>query len=1232
MDEEDILLKEALEAEGLQNSAFISELSKDTPIKTPANKQLTFLQKKNESKKEKVIIKPAIYETEKITRYIEEYDNDTGCIRYYYPTLEEFIKNNLPCVKRPWIQEVNGKIIKGKVAYQDPMLYKPGQIYDYVQKWYSDYFTERGIESPFAYSKNNIFKDVSEICNPIEFTLQPHQKFVGSHMSNTTDFPSLLTYHKIGSGKSCTSILVAESNKGTYIKDSFFQKRKGSLIPQKQIDKPGEADIYDVCNIMVVMPKQTINQFTDEIRGEIENGKIKSCTAACVYTEENQQDSDDYIYMRQIYTGKIDKDTGKPVSPTLEKIYEIDNNVSQIDNKIYSLNKEDKESEDSSIKKEIQKELNILNTERNVLTSQREKLVKDINSRIRKTYRIISHQTFLNRISTKIQNNYVASDYILGLENIKGKKGENLIHPDCFHSDKAVLIIDEIHKLTREGGPNFFKLYDTLMINARNKITGEPTMKRVILTGTPIYDNPQEASLMLNFLGPRIPFPLDRLSFENHFIDKTDKYYWKIKNKLCFQYIFSGYLSFSQGANPKGFPFRRNKIILHTMSGEQLNGYLNALSYDIKKDSQDKFLESDRTSFFDIQYRNQIDENQQGRYLWSRQLCNIFLPTEKKDGGYGGKYTTDQIKSKVEVSAEAELDKLISLLSQKQRDEILPYYQRFSPKFHYILQKIIESSEKDEGPIFVYCEWVWYGILAMTKVLELLGWSFLDSVDTENIKGQKKFAIWSSGALKHMKIKDESQYTSNLLKVVKHRNNTNGKLCKVIFSTVTEGISLTRISQVHIVSPWWNKYDIEQAIGRAFRFCSHSDLPIERQYVDVYHHCSVLDSFKDYPKVNKVVEQKIIDIIYGTSTNRPKHYNFRDLARLTIEQKVLTTARRKNDINNQFEIAMKETAIDYQLNKYGNLLRFEEIIYPELKIRKSKEISAFRQIKDNERILYSLSENRYYYYNIDTKSIYHLNMLDKESDDGLPVWPSLEAIIGNKINEKNNWEQYEITHQLNQYSETMVSYIVTENLKSFNNNPFVRDKNFKELMKYAIQEENEDPEVWNYYENQRIKTKMFTILAGLYKLPEGTGSSLLLENFNDRVLSGGQGYKGIIKSKIIRGVANKDLTKELADKTDIIAKKTKDPNLKTELLRLKNEILAIANNLPEKEPLDQQKARKIERRLQSLFFVTSDEDNEKLKEIFINKYHMSREYLDLLTPAQIRAYYDEYNINERNKS
>ena len=47
--------------------------------------------------------------------------------------------------------------------------------------------------------------------------------------------------------------------------------------------------------------------------------------------------------------------------------------------------------------------------------------------------------------------------------------------------------------------------------------------------------------------------------------------------------------------------------------------------------------------------------------------------------------------------------------------------------------------------------------------------------------------------------------------------------------SVREGVSFKRVRQVHILEPYWNMSRYEQVIGRAIRFCSHKDLPIEKQ-------------------------------------------------------------------------------------------------------------------------------------------------------------------------------------------------------------------------------------------------------------------------------------------------------------------------------------------------------------------------------------------------------------------
>jgi len=1649
---------------------------------------------------DEIVQKSEIFKTDE-KYFIEEPDKDTGCMKFYYANPDDFQKFNISCGKRPWIPSGrNPQNLKGKIAFNDAMLYRPGDMYDYVKKWYIDDFAEKGVLSPFAFPESNIFMTQDEICNSKEFKLQPHQMFIPSLMSNQTDFGSILVIQKIGAGKcakfdtptlmyngsikmvqdvkvgdllmgedslprkvlslgqgqdimyeviptkgesytfnsehilslKCTNVGVHYVNKvynkdgtlkktevvqrwiatwfnnqtikleckyfttetearehleqfteeskycdisikdylklskriqnmlklyrvpvefplrevpfdpyiiglwigdgdsngpgftsqdsaiivylnkklpeynmylshnttkeygyrimgsnnknrfldvlrelnlldnkhipdlykinsrqirlellaglidtdghldhngtyefvqkdettmdgviylarslgfsaykatkktswtyngvknygtafrttisgnieeipvkierkkaeprpqvkdvlvtgfklvkkpidtyygftldgnhryllgnftvthntitgtltglfnaGSYIKDGEFKVRGGSTIPHKSTT--GSYIGNKPCNITIVVPKQTINQYIKEIRGSLENGELRSATGACVYSENEDTTNQDHIYLRQFYTGQINK-SGKPVSEDIENLNRIQNNIARLQKKYYAMSVEDYEAYDPndvdddddddgdddendiifnektdkwevsfyvknkrekfgnyedvdeadkvlifvkdklssglsaseiknliSKKKAHQKELEInkkLTIERQKemgkivaeiekLQDAKKSIVRNLDMKIEKVFFLVSHDTFLNRITTKRDNHYMASEYLLGQKHEK-----KLPLPDCFHSDKAVLIIDEVQKVTMEGGTNYLRLYDTLMLNARDKLTGEPRMKVILLTATPIFDNPHEASLIINFGRPRIRFPLGRMMFEDFFIDKTNRDYPKIKNKLCYQYLSSGYVSYSQGANPKGFPLRRNIIQLHVMSPEQFTGYIKELVADVKKDSEDKSQDPTATDFFDKIYRNSMDDNQQGRYLLSRQLCNIHFPSdgERKRG----KYVEGDVKKK-EAPAKKELEQMIKQLKILPREYILEAFKKYSPKFHFILKKIEDSWEHDEGPIVVHCEWVWYGILAMTRVLELLGWEFLNSSDFTNSDKKRRFGIWSGDALKFMGIKntyDQDIYTNNLREMINHKDNANGRLCKVLFTTVTEGISLNRICQLHITSPWWNESRMEQIGGRGNRFRSHCDLPEERRFIDIYYHCSVLETFANYPEINNTVSLALGEAIIGKPETEqrglgaiqdlyktknksriiPKYFNYKDMARLTIEQKVYMAARRKTDINTLFEIALKETAVDNQLNTYGNLIRFEEVVNPGIVIWAGEKRYSQHPLS---KIFYSRSENKYYFYQINTDKLYNLTMeklgskYNIETDKKLanyPVWPSQRCVIGDLIDPNENWLQYEKLTLTNYKKEIMISYIVTETIVSFNNKPEIRDKNFKELMKYAI-ENGEEEKVWNHFEDQRIRTTLFNILAGLYGLPEGTGTPELLQNFNKVILSHGE-----MKNQLLRGTATKLITEQLY-------KKTEDPN-----------IADLLDKLPdEKQVISEQKVKTLENRLNKLHFLSNYEKLREYKKILVEKYRYNKAWIETLSPDEIVTLYYNKDIEMRNK-
>lgn len=190
--------------------------------------------------------------------------------------------------------------------------------------------------------------------------------------------------------------------------------------------------------------------------------------------------------------------------------------------------------------------------------------------------------------------------------------------------------------------------------------------------------------------------------------------------------------------------------------------------------------------------------------------------------------------------------------------------KNYSKKFYKIYNKIKQST----GPVFIYSNFKDYGgIKSLVKFLEYNGFKNYKTYS----EGKMRFAIWSG---------DESNKVKNEVKAVfNNKNNHDGSKIKIILGTpaIKEGVSLLRVEQVHILEPYWNLSRMKQIIGRAIRFCSHKDLPGKRRYVDIFLYLAT------YPGIK------------------------------TADEIIWSMAKRKDVLVQQFERAMKESAIDCKL-------------------------------------------------------------------------------------------------------------------------------------------------------------------------------------------------------------------------------------------------------------------------------------------------------------------------------
>jgi hypothetical protein len=755
------------------------------------------------------------------------------CLQYYYENPEDAIKYKINC---------GGKIYPN---LNDVDKFNNRELLEFINKNYSgEAFPEN---SPFEFKPDYINLSNDQICKAVDISLGPQQKFMGQIMGPSSNFNNILIYHGLGSGKSCTSIVIGEA-----LKNSSNHQ------------------------LLYVVPAPLVDQYFEEIAGEIRNGKYFSCPSFCLTRNEGQAERDYYISQPQnsMLIAKM-----KKLQTETTKMYDINLEIENGDNTPATAKRF---SDQHNMVKRFQSDLTKFQT--------------SLKAKILRTFNIITHQTFIDCI------------YKTG-ENGQLIRGNKLLEDSALFRENGLLIIDEIQRLVSAGGIFYKKLYNAI------KYYFHPKLRVALMSATPIYDNPYELALTINLLRPRIPFPLNLKDFYNFFIGKLNeknecevsdkKKPWIssdscVINKDLISYICSGYVSYFKGGNPNAYPYKRIISLEHPFSPPHKTEYTQALKSDVSKDKNFKKNSEDIGAYESVLLGNYegvgSEDNISGMYVTSQQYSNIFFP---KIGENINRTPTEK-KQALEIFRN-------NILKEKftNTTEIINYVKTFSTKFASIVELTLNSN----GPVFIFSNWLVFGVEPLAIIFEACGLTQFNDED----KGKGRYFIWSS----ETKTKDR---TGTLIKRARNtfnsEENINGRLLKVILGTrsVMEGVSFKNVKQVHITEPWWNESRIEQILARASRFCSHSNLPYNEQYVDIYRHYSVLPSDGRDPE--------IVEMLTELGSNP----DWQGLSTYGIDEKMLMASLKKRDINIELELVLKSCSVDCNINKNGNIIRLEENI------------------------------------------------------------------------------------------------------------------------------------------------------------------------------------------------------------------------------------------------------------------------------------------------------------------
>lgn len=530
-----------------------------------------------------------------------------------------------------------------------------------------------------------------------------------------------------------------------------------------------------------------------------------------------------------------------------------------------------------------------------------------ITRRINKMYSFVTYGSFVNQVlgikQFKKDQFGRNTKELLKIDGIVQRKIVNKIE----NLNNTVIIIDEAHNVTNNDV--YLALEKVLSVSINYRL--------VLLTGTPIYDNPREIAEISNLLNLNhpdnlLPIRNDLFKGEAPLMEKVEKFVdtksetGESENALHLKggvinitnygkqkliRALKGKVSYLR-ANTETFPDKIEigiqlndkvgniKIVPCEMSDYQYSVYNNALSSDLKTDTKYDFS----TIVQNIEANENLNESIEANVSKSSSLyknssdASTFVYPNGKYGKDGFLECFEMDKNKFRIKSEY-------------KNILTTDLEKFSGKLNTLLKNVNDS----DGNVFIYSNYVNFGGTGLIRQLllnngyyEYKGKSYIE----ENPSHQyKSFIMYDDST--NIETRERQR------QILNSKDNRNGKYIKIIIGSpvLSEGITLKNIRQVHILEPSWNMSRINQIVGRAIRNHSHDDLEPDKRNVEIYKYCSVkteLEPIQDlkgeYPilsqasrfidvqkyilaeekdRSNKVVERMLKQIAFDCEINEP---------------------------------------------------------------------------------------------------------------------------------------------------------------------------------------------------------------------------------------------------------------------------------------------------------------------------------------------------------------------------
>ena len=658
----------------------------------------------------------------------------------------------------------------------------------------------------------------NKMCD-VEFELTPHQLFVKNFLSFQTPYNSLLLYHGLGSGKTCSAIGVAEEMR-KYMKQVGI-KQKIFVVASPNVQQNFRLQLFDDKKLVQNNGVWNIQScIGNTLLKEINPTNIKGLSKERIVKQINGIIDMHYEFMGYI---ELSNFIAKEISvSSTSGLSEKDSLKMKVRN----------------IKRIFNNRLIIIDEVHNIRISDENKH-KTVAMRLFEVAKYAENMRLLLLSATPMYNSYKEIIWITNLLNMVDKRSQITLGDVFDKSGEFVESIELPNGQMTENGRDLL----------RRKMTGYVSYIR----GENPYTFPYR-------IYPSY-FVKERTFSKNNAATATATATEATEATESSQLI---YPIFQLNQRIIDDPLKYVDVFVSPIGSYQEKGYMF-------------IIENMRKSVEKENPLGNVDVLPAFENMDKFGYTMLQTPLEALNIVYPNQYLDNTVTAtKLPIVGKAGLDSVMTSISKvinglpqrynfQYRPEIIQRYgqifsQEHIAKYSSKIAEITRIIRNSTGIVMIYSQYIDGGIVPLGLALEEMGFSRygttpgtkslfssppVELLDALTMRSKTEVPADRFRKAQYMMITGDGAFSPNNLDDLKYATdpkNKDGERVKVILISraAAEGLDFKCIRQIHIMEPWYNMNRIEQIIGRAVRNLSHCYLPFEMRNVEIYMHATVL--------------------------------------------------------------------------------------------------------------------------------------------------------------------------------------------------------------------------------------------------------------------------------------------------------------------------------------------------------------------------------------------------------